>query len=73
MHSGVLPVSADFRRFLAQLAVDPEAYGRYLSDPVTVARAAGLSDEQLEALTGGDQNRLYAALTSDASGEGGKQ
>jgi hypothetical protein len=61
----VLRVSAEFRRFLAQLAIDPEAYGRYLADPVEVARAARLTDAQVAALTGGNQNTLYAALISD--------
>ena len=58
-------MSADFRRFLARLAVDPEAYGQFLADPIAAARDVGLSDAQLDALTGGDQERMYAELTSD--------
>jgi hypothetical protein len=63
-------VSADFRKFLAQLAIDPEAYGRYLADPLGFARKAGLSERQLKVLTSNDQNHWYAALTADADESG---
>ena len=62
-------MSADFRHFLVRLAIDPEAYGQFLADPAASAREGGLSDAQLDVLTGGDQNRLYDALTSDLADE----
>ena len=65
--------SAEFRRFLAQLAIDPADYGRFLADPLAVARDAGLSEAQLDALDSGDQNRWYAALTDNSTDHGNRR
>jgi hypothetical protein len=63
-------VSAEFRAFLARLAIDPEVYGRFLADPLAAAREAGLTEAQQALLASGDQSRLYVALTSDSADNG---
>ncbi len=63
-------MSAELLRLLSRLAIDPEAYGRFLADPLALAREAGLSQDEREVLLSGDQNRIFAALTADrAEGE----
>lgn len=58
-------MSSAFRQFLARLAIDPKAYQQYLTDPTGTARKGGLSDTEQELLKKGDQNQMYAALTTD--------
>lgn len=60
-------MSAELRRFLSRLAIDPEAYGRFIADPVALARDSGLSQAEQDVLVSGDQNRIHAALTADAA------
>lgn len=60
-------MSAEIRHFLARLAIDPDAYCRYLDDPRAAVRDAGLSDADWELLASGDQHRIYLGLTSDST------
>ena len=51
--------------YMVRLAIDPETFNQFLTDPEAAARRAGLSADDLAVLLSGDQNRIYAALTAD--------
>ena len=53
---------AALRNFLAQMAVDPGAFARYVADADAAATEADLPPHDRAALFSGDQNRMYAAL-----------
>lgn len=61
-------MSVKFRQFMAKLAVDPEAYGRFLANADEEAEKAKLSIEDVKALKSTDQHHMYTALTSDQPG-----
>jgi hypothetical protein len=51
--------------FMVGLAIDPEKFHEFITDPQAAAVRAGVSQDDLAVLFSGDQNRIYAALTSD--------
>ena len=53
--------------FMVRLAIDPEKFNQFLTDPEAAARSAGLSTDDLAVLLSGDQNRIYAALITGRS------
>ena len=55
--------------YMVRLAIDPETFNQFLTDPEASARRAGLSPADLAVLLSGDQNRIYAALTADRGGD----
>src|SRR5262245_47444017 len=62
-----IPVSTNLTRFLATLATDPDLLAAYLRDRDKVIREAGLSPEDVAALSGGDRATLAARLDRERS------
>ena len=46
------------------LAIEPEKFSEFVTDPEAAAEKAGLSKADRDVLLSGDQNRIYAALVS---------
>ncbi len=61
---------ANLKSYLSQLAIDPDLYSAFVSDPQAAAKKAGLTREDCEVLFSGDQNRIYTALQNTPNGEG---
>jgi hypothetical protein len=55
-----------FEAFLAKIYVDADYRARFLADPRGVARVAGLSEEECDALVAIDRKGLEMAATSYA-------
>jgi hypothetical protein len=52
--------------FMARLSVDPALRRRFQENPAELAEEAGLSDEELELLSGGDSGQIRDYLGDDA-------
>jgi len=50
------------KRFMTELAGSVDRLGDFIADPKAAAEAAGLTDEEKEALFSGDQGRIYIAI-----------
>ena len=50
------------KQFMVRLATDVELLSRFVADAGGTARAEGLSDEEIDILLSGDQNRIYLGL-----------
>src|SRR5208337_4522900 len=53
------------RKFMAQIAIDPEKYASFIREPALTLRRAGLTDQEAAVLDQGDWDRIYGLLTSD--------
>ena len=52
----------DLSGFLSRLYEDPELQKRYRSDPKGTLKEAGLSDDEIEAVTSGDLGKIKSML-----------
>jgi hypothetical protein len=59
--------SAAFEAFLARVYVEPEFRAAFLADPLGVARRAGLSEDECQALAEIDREGLRMAASSFAA------
>lgn len=55
-------MSTNLNRFLARLAIDPDRFSEFVTDPRAASEKAGLSAEDQAVLFSGDQNEIYATL-----------
>jgi hypothetical protein len=51
--------------FLIKLVEEPDTFARYLSNPVEVMQAEGLSDHEIVVVLSGDLRRLREALQEE--------
>lgn len=58
-------MAAALRTLLAQLAADPERMTAFIRDPMKVLGAAGLSEEERQALLSRDERRIQVAVAED--------
>ena len=56
------PIGTTLTSFMVSLAIEPEKFSEFVTDPEAAAEKAGLSKADRDVLLSGDQNRIYAAL-----------
>ena len=62
MDEGVKDEVNALKRFMTDLAGNVDRLGDFIADPKAAADAAGLSQEEKDALFSGDQGRIYLAI-----------
>lgn len=62
-----MPKQSAIADFLAKLSMDPALRRRFQEDPSGLAEEAGLSNEELELLSGGDSDQIRNSFGDDAT------
>lgn len=62
-------MKSNLLKYYMEIAVSPDKFGEFLSDPVDASKKAGLSPEEQSILVSGDQNQIYAELKEGSDKE----